>query len=999
MSSGGAPGGPDARLFRFDRFPDVRVLEDGRLRRLDAAQWRAGAAARAEFFAARLPGARAVALIGRTGTDLLLAWLGLLLAGKTPCLLQYPTAKLSRDYWEQSIRASLADCGLDAVVADDTVDPGADLGVAFAPLPRDLPPAARDWPEPEEGAIIQLSSGTTGVRKGIRFSLAALRRHALDYGAHLGLGPDEVMVSWLPLYHDMGFVTAWIMPLALGCATVLADPMDWVRRPGLFFDLVARCGGTRSYQPNFALEVLARSYGGQDLATLREVTACSEPTRAGTLERFARATGLPPARLSNCYAMAENVFAVSHGRNPRRLADDGRELVGCGRPAPGVAVKVVDGQLWVKSPTSLRGYVDGRDITDAEGFYPTGDMGFLAGGEVFVQGRRGDVVIVGGEKHFLSDVDLAVARLRPESRGRVCAFAEDDPRLGTEAVRVLIERPDFWAGGPEAGALSRALAERTGLTALEAEFAPPGFITKTSSGKVNRRRTGRDYALARAGRGFEAGGSGAEAVFRQFPQLAAGGPVGRLLDSLGYLTLTLLLAEHGTSCSQEEDARDLLARLADGPGAGSGADDGLGEVLLIVSLCCYREDGFFTSAYLDGLSRALGVPVHFERHIVPRAEGLLSDLVFHDWFMPRVQDGRYDPFRAVMARIKQAGVILFGQTTELVHPRFVTYPVLAHDFRGDPAADALAMRWPGYFRNHHLLPRTLLTPFGFDPARVNGQLRDLCACLGAEMFRLAFIAEYADQTVDWEWRELTDYDDYMRASLDPARDRGALQAAFTAHLRGLSGLKLTRGPRRNRMFKHGAHFCGWPLQEALLARAERFCLPHRVIGVAGPECSAPELARRLRTQGKELVFLTDNAGDEVAFDAFLQTGYDESLRRNKPSLLLMDGPLARLARYARSPFPLPAAQLREFLEARPDGEDLRLAQELLDAHRPDGAAGSLAAARDLPAGRRLDAADVVPAGRAAPGLPAWCAAAAAGRTLRRAVAAGEPLTLADIAAG
>lgn len=984
-------------LFDFERFPTVTVIENGQDLRLPPEEWAFRASARAELFIRELKHARNVALIGRTSLDLLLAWLGLVLAGKTPCLLQYPTAKLSRAFWRSSVQAALADCALDAAVADETVADPDSLGLkTVLPLPRDLGPASAILPIPQGGAIIQLSSGTTGNRKGIRFTLDALANHAKSLGSHLGYGQDEVMVSWLPLYHDMGFVTSWIMPLALGSGTVLMDPMDWVRAPGAFFDMVERHRGTRAYQPNFAMEVLSRHYRGQDVSSLKEVVSCSEPTRASSLRAFSQATGLPSRKLANSYAMAENVFAVSHGRNPRILTVHGRECVSCGPPTAGVSVKVRGGELWVKSQVSMTKYVDGTRIADEEGYYPTGDMGTLDDGEVVVFGRRRDVAIVGGEKYFLSDIDHAVFQEAPWTRGRACSFAEDREDLGTQRVQVLMEHERFWEQGEHGVSLAHALAQRTGLAQIRAAFVPKGFITKTSSGKVNRVITARNWELAampdrKAGQESpEAPGTGPvlddERLLSEFPALAGDGHIGELLDSLGYLSLTLRLAEHGLTCVPDESVGNLRSRLEHKAANG--------KIFLILSLSCAQEDRFFSPEYLDELSKALGVPVHYERLITPRSGVLLSDLVFHDWFMPRDEDDRHAPFKAAIRTLSRAGVLVMGETPELRHPRFNAYPALTHDFARDPSADRLALRWPGYFRNHHLLPVKILTPHDFDPANATRDLEWLSSYLGAPLFRMAYSQEFEQFTHNWEYRRLhKPGTEFMRFYKDPAPDHRHVRAAFKDYLVSLPFLKLTCGEPSNRFQRLGAsHYCGWLVEEELTRRAEAFCAPFRRIGFAGPECSLPGLSAALAAAGKDIIHLHDGTGDDSGFDAFVQAGYAEALNRGKPSIRVMDHPVSRLSRYTRSPFPVPPEEISEFLNSGASRWDIVQAQTLLDAHLPHRP--RLAVAHGLKARQMAYLKDMNTVDSTA-GIPEWLGPALAGRTVYRDKNMGEPFFLQD----
>ncbi len=174
---------------------------------------------------------------------------------------------------------------------------------------------------PEDIVLLQHSSGTTGLQKGVALSHAAVFRQLDAYADAIRLRPDDTIVSWLPLYHDMGLIAGFILPVLRGIPLVLMSPFDWVRAPYKLLQAVSRHRGTLSWLPNFAYNFCAqkirdRDLEGVDLSSWRAVINCSEPmhfkSHAMFRERFA-AHGLSPAALATCYAMAENVFAVTQG--------------------------------------------------------------------------------------------------------------------------------------------------------------------------------------------------------------------------------------------------------------------------------------------------------------------------------------------------------------------------------------------------------------------------------------------------------------------------------------------------------------------------------------------------------------------------------------------------------------------------------------------------------------------------------------------------------------
>ena len=405
-------------------------------------------AALAATLAQRFPRGARVGLLYRSEPTLPLMWLAALHAGLEPLILQYPNEKQSLAAWRFSVDNAMRSVRLSGLICSPELQ-RLDLG-AYNPLfhsghlPANLDAPSRLGSLSPDAAILQMSSGTTGQRKAIRFTLRQVGRHADDYNATLGLRANDCIVSWLPLYHDMGFIACFVMPMLLGVPVAMIDPIDWVRRPASLFDMIEAVGGTHCFLPNFGFEVMTRHANGRRFPTMRRWISCSEPVYASALERFAAATGTPDTLLSACYAMAENVFAVAQHDGVRTVEYDGRSVVSCGRPVRGVEVRVVDGEIWVRSSYSLSAYVDGDRITDADGFYPTGDLGALVEGELLITGRKNDLVNVAGRKFFLSDLDQALERVVPGVDGRAATVARRDKSVGTELPLQLIEDRNFF---------------------------------------------------------------------------------------------------------------------------------------------------------------------------------------------------------------------------------------------------------------------------------------------------------------------------------------------------------------------------------------------------------------------------------------------------------------------------------------------------------------------------------------------------------------------------
>jgi acyl-CoA synthetase (AMP-forming)/AMP-acid ligase II len=278
--------------------------------------------------------------------------------------------------------------------------------------------------------LLQHSSGTTGLQKGVALSHRAVFNQLNAYGKALSFNENDVIVSWLPLYHDMGLIAGFLMPILSGIPLVLMSPFDWVRAPYRLMQSVSKYRGTLSWLPNFAYNFCAqkirnRHMEGVDLSSWRAVINCSEPVRYESHKAFYdffRNYGLKWEALQTSYAMAENVFGVTQSQlgNEPAVAELDREsfmaervakspvegrpsmkMMSSGRPLENVKIKILDengndvpenviGEVALQSDCMLTGYFNRPDITEKafrDGWYLTGDYGFISNGEVFVSGR------------------------------------------------------------------------------------------------------------------------------------------------------------------------------------------------------------------------------------------------------------------------------------------------------------------------------------------------------------------------------------------------------------------------------------------------------------------------------------------------------------------------------------------------------------------------------------------------------------------------------------
>lgn len=456
-----------------------------------------------------------------------LHYLALLAAGYTPALLTPPNRKLDPAWYFKSMVGVLSTIA-PTVVITDIADEILRANAAGAPLPTirgldDLGVIAQGSLEPvaldASTAFVQFSSGTTGVKKGVAVSYTAIAAQLKIYAAAIGITPDDVVVNWLPLYHDMGFITSLHLPLYTRVPSVMLHPLDWVARPASFFQAVSKHRGTLSWQPNFALAFMASrikdaELDGMSLTSLRSMVNCSEPVTFAAQEQFGErfgSAGLSASVFTGCYAMAETTYGVTHGTNTQANAvdDEGPRnapalkarlpLVSVGSPLPDVEMRVIredgadaeDGELGevlIRAPFLADGYVNNTDATATafvDGWYHSGDLGYRRDNRYWITGRKKDVLIVAGNNVFPEDIERIVGETPGVRGGRVVAFSVFDDRLQTERVVVLVEQEDESITSDFGPARQQIMSELQ-LANFVIETVPAGWLIKSSAGKPSR---------------------------------------------------------------------------------------------------------------------------------------------------------------------------------------------------------------------------------------------------------------------------------------------------------------------------------------------------------------------------------------------------------------------------------------------------------------------------------------------------------------------------------
>jgi acyl-CoA synthetase (AMP-forming)/AMP-acid ligase II len=484
------------------------------------------------------------AIILRQNRNIYPLYLAISSIGAIPAILAYPNPRLHPVKFREGIEGMTQRSGLDWIFTERDLDatirptverPNSTIRGLHFPLEwaRDACAEARkeDFEDAKSSdpALLQHSSGTTGLQKPVLLSHHAVLQHVQSYAQAIELNDDDKIVSWLPLYHDMGLIAAFHLPLAFGIPSVQLDPFEWVVAPSILLEAVMKERGTVSWLPNFALNLMADKIAedeldGINLESWRLIINCSEPIRNESQQKFLdrfRSYGLRKTALSSCYAMAETTFAATQtppGREPSCVGVNRRELargnatlvnedeparscVSSGTPIPGCEIRIVDenrvqveagkiGEIAIKSISLFEGYRNYPDKTAevlSDGWYYSGDKGFNIGEEYFIIGRKKDTIIVAGNNICPEDVEDVVGTVPHVIPGRVVAFGEDNETLGSEQISVIAETEILDQQRRKKLRLDIIKAGMSiDVTVANIYLVPPRWLIKSSAGKPSR---------------------------------------------------------------------------------------------------------------------------------------------------------------------------------------------------------------------------------------------------------------------------------------------------------------------------------------------------------------------------------------------------------------------------------------------------------------------------------------------------------------------------------
>ncbi len=538
----------------------VFIRSDGTERFCSFQEIDAEATRRGAHFAARgIKKGDRVAIVVPDPDDFVLSFLGAIYAGGVPVpmypQLSFKNVDTYHDTVTHIVNASKASLLLTTTAMRQFVDPVMPRAttirelVTVDQLAGPAPGSLDVKLSPEDLCFLQFTSGSTSRPKGVMVTHGNLAANSEAFMIH-GLGKDSSVdkgVSWLPLFHDMGLIGFVIGPLFTDIPVVFLPTATFVRAPRVWLDAIHRHRGTITYAPNFAYQLVAKrikekDLTGLDLSCIRIAGCGAEPIQARTLREFEAKlapAGFNPKAYIPSYGMAEATLAITfekhgtgfstdsvdakeltHGKAQTKAAasaDDAtvQELVSCGRPFPGHEIAIVDeagkrlgerqvGQIITTGPSICQGYYEEPELTaaafrkeaDGKTWLYTGDLGYVAGGNLYICGRLKDIIIIRGRNFYPSDIEWVVSELPGVRRGNVVAFgvtvdaAGRHVEDGTGEEHLVVCAEAFQSDAAHlVEQIQQAVTDKIGLAVWKVEIVPQGSLPRTSSGKPQRRKT------------------------------------------------------------------------------------------------------------------------------------------------------------------------------------------------------------------------------------------------------------------------------------------------------------------------------------------------------------------------------------------------------------------------------------------------------------------------------------------------------------------------------
>jgi len=486
------------------------------------------------------------------------AFLGAMWAGLVPALLPFPTPKQDPVLYWRGHKELFARVKPAAILTYTTlVAPISTMTDATTCTVFDLAQVTLNTPEPppplatthlDQLALLQHSSGTTGLKKGVTLTYRQIAHDLAACASAIELMPQDRIITWLPIYHDMGLVATFLLPLYAGAMFISMDAFEWLKQPDMFLIEIARFGATICWLPNFAFNHLVRTRDRDriyDLASMRLFINCSEPCKPETVALFRETFapfGLRKTAVQASYGMAEVVFCATQTglwQPPRELSIDCTALsdrseaaivapshkqalhfLSCGSALRGVEIRIVPrapgperaglkrlaadmginflrrphvpvGEVQIRCQWLFEGYFRNPAGTEAAfdgDWFKSGDIGFLYEGELYICGRIKEMLIVHGRNFYANDIEAIVNRVEGVKPGRVVAVGVYQPSTASEEAVVMAETTltDTGAHARLAADIKAAVLNALNLALWSVEIAPEATLVKTTSGKLSR---------------------------------------------------------------------------------------------------------------------------------------------------------------------------------------------------------------------------------------------------------------------------------------------------------------------------------------------------------------------------------------------------------------------------------------------------------------------------------------------------------------------------------
>ena len=479
----------------------------------------------------------------------ILGFLSAQVCAAVPSVLSHPSVKQSDEMFRRMLRPIVTQSGAgyllhaEAYTSLVATESEATTCVAMA-AEQDLPsPTTRIDKVARDELFRQFSSGTTGARKSVLITSRMFESHAESYGRSVGLHDDDRVISWLPLYHDMGLLCSFLIPFYHGVFSLHLSPFEWLQNPASLFTGISRYGGTLAWMPNFAFSYCAQRVADEDLeepldlSRFRAFVSGGEPVTAKAqdefIERFRR-HGLAAHQVQVIYGMAENTVAITQselGTTPRRdrvardpfleshdctaAPGDAPEtqvltFVSCGRTIDDTELRIDDGaperrvgEIQVRGASLFGGYsfaeageAGTEGVFTDDGWFRTGDLGYLAGGELFVTGRAKDVIVHRGSNVYPADVEDVIGRMEGCKPGRIVVFGVRDEEHGTEEVIAMLEPAAALSAIEPRELVARVREEvlsRFNVALADVVVVEQASLQKSTSGKISRTKNRAHY--------------------------------------------------------------------------------------------------------------------------------------------------------------------------------------------------------------------------------------------------------------------------------------------------------------------------------------------------------------------------------------------------------------------------------------------------------------------------------------------------------------------------